>query len=175
MAVGLVVLGCASAPVVPEAGPPAAFKATGSVQRGAFGASFDAGHIVNPNLTLSRHADGSWSGAFARSGSGTTIPLDVSVTKEAIRGIGFVLVASRPAPGKVVYEGAFDGKRFTFELTPDGLTVKTPGYQGAFQGSLVPGDPPRFEGGGLILTGEATDLANPTWPRLALALVAAFI
>jgi hypothetical protein len=166
-------LGCASSPVVPEAA--LEFKATGSVQRGSRGASFDAAHVVNPSISLTRHRDGSWSGTFARSGSGNTIPIDVSVTKDAIRGIGFVLVATQPEPGKTVYDGAFDGRRFRFELTASGLTAKTPVYDGTFSGSLVPGDTLRFEGGGLILTGEATALGAPPWPHLALALVAAFI
>jgi hypothetical protein len=161
-------LGCASAPSVPEAA--LEFKATGSIQRGSFGASFDASHVVNPGVNLSRHADGSWTGTFAQSGV-----IDVSVSKDAIRGIGFVLIASQPAPGKTVYDGNVNGKRFHFELGETLVTVKTPRYEGRFEGASVPGYPPRFEGGGLILTGDAATPGQPPWPNMALALVAAFI
>lgn len=169
----LALSGCAGAPVMPEALEP--YRPTGSVQRGAQGASFNRARVLNPSMSLARHLDGSWTGWFALAGTGTTVPLDVSVTPDAIRGVGFVLVRLTPAPGRTVYEGTFNGKRFHFELSAEAVAVKTAGLEGTYAGPVREGDTLTFHAGSdLTLTGEATAVAAPPWPQLALALVAAF-
>jgi hypothetical protein len=166
-------LACATAPVATEA--PTELPGAGSIQRGSLGASFDGTHVLNPSISLARHADGSWSGSFSLAGTGSTIPLDVSVGKDAIRGVGFVLVRSTPEPGRTVYDGTFDGKRFHFELSEAEVRVKTARYEGTYTAPSRDGDALRFHAGGeLVLTGAATAISAPPWPHLALALVAAF-
>ncbi len=164
---------CASAPLVPEA--QGEFRPTGVIQRGAHGASFNASRVVSPNISLAKHADGSWSGQFALAGNGTTVPLDVSVSESAIRGVGFVLTRSTPSPGLTVFDGLFDQKRFHFEVSHDAFTIHTTRYTAAYGTPRAEGDQLFFgENKELILQGAATDVTAPQWPEMGLALVAAF-
>ena len=180
----LVLSSCTLPAVAPEAATE--FKATGTIQRGNRGASFDASRVVSPNITVSKRSDGSWAGHFAVAGSGASIPIDVSITDKAVRGIGLVLLREELGDGHVVISGSFDQrasgglggerKNFRFELSPDRAIIHTTRSEFELEtrserpdGSTLYG-----QGDGLILTGEAARLEPLAWPQMALALFAAF-
>lgn len=174
---------CTLPAVVPEASTE--FKATGTLQRGNRGASFDESRVVSPNIRLSKRADGSWGGRFALAGSGDSIPLDVSVTDKAIRGIGLVLLREDRSDGSVVITGSFDQrasgglggdkKNFRFELAPERAVIHTTrsDFDLESRSQRADGSVLYGEGDGLVLTGDAVKLPM-VWPHMALALFAAF-
>jgi hypothetical protein len=168
----LLVGSCVFPQVVPEAS--GEFHPTGSIQRGALGASFDGARIVSPNITLSRRTDGSWGGRFALAGSGDAQALDVSVAEHEVRGVDFVMVRERDG-AKTTISGAFKGKTFRFELSPALLSVHTTRFSGDYAGREQLGDGSVRYGprGELSLTGEAA-AETIAWPQLGFALVAAF-
>lgn len=162
------------------------FKATGTLQRGNRGASFDESRVMSPNIRLSRRTDGSWGGRFALAGSGNSIPIDVSVTDHAIRGIGLVLLREEMTDGSVVITGTFDQKasgglggdrkNFRFELAPQRAVIHTTrsDFDLESRSKRADGSVLYGEGDGLILTGDATKLEPLVWPQMGLALFAAF-
>ena len=172
----LMVMSCSS--LIPQVVPEAKgeFKATGAVQLGALGASFDSARVVSPSITLSRRTDGSWGGRFAQAGSGDSQAIDVSVSESAARGVDFVMTRESPEPGHTVLVGAFRGKNFRFELTKDGLSAHTTRHSADYFGrrELPDGSAQFGDMGSLLLKGEAAKTDSFAWPQMAFALLAAF-
>jgi hypothetical protein len=165
--------GCVMPELVPEARGD--FKATGSIERGPLGASFNSARVLSPSINLGKHTDGSWSGQFSQGRGGLTEPIDVSVTDSSIRGVRFTMTRARPATGREVYDGSFNGKQFHFELSADGLAVHTTHYSATYGTVKLGKTRSEFgEGGALVLTGDAADVTAPPWPQMAFAMLASF-
>jgi hypothetical protein len=166
--------GCVLPELVPEA--KGEFVATGSVQRGTFGASFDKARVVSPSVTLSRRTDGSWGGRFALAGSGDPVGIDVSVTDTTARGVDFVMRKETPEPGKTIISGAFKNRSFHFEISKDAIVIHTFRHSAAYYGRVERGDGSAVYGqeGAMVLTGDAAVIDPVAWPQLGFALFAAY-
>ncbi len=152
------------------------FSPTGG---GALSASFDAWHVVGPQVNVARTSGDRWAGnVFGRTvsldvapgrltGPGVDLRVDRKGQAVTVRGIWFTRrVQLTIEPGRV--DGTADGGRCSVDLAKRG-----PGQLG---GEL--GCNPRRRGvfstmtvATLRLEGSATDLANPPLPQLALALL----
>ena len=138
---------------------------TGEVLLGAMGATFDSVRVRKPNVNLTKRADGSWGGVLGSSG------LDCSVTPNRVTGVGLTLVLEESGGEKgTLITGQWQGKPVRFELGPERAVIRA----GKFSSTLERSGPTTYGSRGeLQLKGEAA-LADPPWPQLALALLAAF-
>ncbi len=157
--------GCSFPQVVPEA-KSVEFSPRGEIRLYDRSAAFDAVRVRGVNCNLAKRTDGSWAGTFFMA------PIDVSVTENAIRGVGFVMTRERSESGKHILTGQFHGHIYRFEIDSNQallrgtkLSVTLPGRQvnsaGTTYGSL----------GELQLIGEAgSDM--PPWPQLGFVVAA---
>jgi hypothetical protein len=127
-------------------------------------ASFNSIRVRAPNMNLSRRTDGSWSGTFDDEA------FDVSVTEKYARGVGLMLALDENDAQGFRAEGAWQGRRFRFELKPDNVAIRSDranfdlkrGAESAY-GSH----------GELKLRGEAGTMPC-AWPQTAFALLSLF-
>jgi len=178
IALALAPVGCVSVSPAPEAVDSLAFELAGTIRRGATvdATTFTGAQVTSRSFNLSRQSHDAWVGGFSFNGLARELPLNLSVGPDAIRGIGFLLVRSSPGPGRTVYEGVFDGKKFRFEVSAEELQVKTARLASSYAGPVREGDRLILHSDSeLVLTGDAMAMADPPWPHLALALVATFV
>lgn len=170
---GLLAGTCVLPQVVPEAR--GEFHPTGAIARGELKSTFDGARVVSPNLELARRTDGSWGGRFSQAGSGLTQAIDVSVERDVVRGVDFLMRRERQGE-RTVITGTFKAKSFRFELWKDGFSAHTARYSADFGGRQAqPDGSIRFgDEGSLVMSGDAVALDPVAWPQLGFALFGAF-
>ena len=161
--------GCATMQPLPET--LTEYKPTGEITLQRLGASFDSVRVRNPNVNLTKRADGSWGGTFGGAGTVGTVGIDVSVTPKRVTGVGILLVLEESGGEKgTIITGQWRGDMVRFEFGPEKALIRTSRYSSTLDRS----GPNSFGARGeLELKGEAA-LPEPPWPQFALALLAAF-
>jgi hypothetical protein len=149
--------------VLPE--PSGDYEPVGEVQfSGGLSASFSAVSVRSPRMSLGKRSDGSWSGTFQNQ------PFDVSVTENAVRGVGVTLALNANGPQGFEVEGQWQGRRVRYALKPDTVAIRT--HSASFDLTRV-GNSAVGSAGDLELKGEANELPAP-WPQTAFVLLAVF-